>query len=112
MEIVDRSDITLYKFPFIGNNLLDFNNNAADFEIFQTRFHNNLMQLFSGISGSTRIYETTNVRAFKVNGDYMEMVLPDTSDDVRLYSIIEILTFDGTVERYYYFNINYFVIYF
>ena len=106
MKIVDLSDITIYKFPFIGNNLLDFKDNATSVGIFQNRFHNNLTQLFSGISDSKRVYELNNIRAFKVNGDYMEMVLPDTSDDVRLYSIIEILTFDGTVERYYYFNIN------
>ena len=106
MKIVDISDITLYKFPFVGNNLLDFKNNATYFEDFQLRFHDNLMKLFSGIVDATKIYETSNVRAFKVNGDYMEMVLPDTSDYVRLYSIIEILTFDGAVERYYYFNIN------
>lgn len=106
MKIADLSDITIYKFPFIGNNLLDFKNDATNALIFSTRFHNNITQLFSGISDSKRVYEVNNIRAFKVNGDYMEMVLPDISDDVRLYSIIEILAFDGAEDRYYYFNIN------
>ena len=106
MKIADLSDITIYKFPFIGNNLLDFKDNATSVGIFQNRFHNNLTQLFSGISDSKRVYELNNIRAFKVNGDYMEMVLPDTCDDVRLYSIVEILISNTLGDRYYYFNIN------
>lgn len=106
MEIADMSDITLYKFPFIGNNLLDFKNDATNAGTFSNRFHNNLTQFFSGISGSKRVYELNDTRAFKVNGDYMEIVLPDSSEGVRLYSIIEILAYDGISYRYYYFNIN------
>ena len=106
MKLIENSTITLYKIPFVDENLFDFHDNSVNCEEFSTNFHSALYT-FATIP-NILLFPLSDVRSIKITDASLQIVLPIKKSRLEGFTLIECKTNElhpGFTE-YVYFNIN------
>ena len=106
MKLIENSTITLYKIPFVDENLFDFHDNSVNSEEFSTNFHSALYT-FATIANRL-LFTLSDARSIKITDASLQLVLPIKKSRIEGYTLIECKTNElhlGFTD-YVYFNID------
>ena len=105
MKLIENSTITLYKIPFVDENLFDFHDNSLNSEEFSTNFHSALYT-FATIANRL-LFPLSDARSIKITDASLQIVLPIKKSRLEGFTLIECKTnelYPGFT-TYVYFNI-------
>lgn len=106
MKLIENSTITLYKIPFVDENLFDFHDNSTNLGEFSENFHSALFTFASSVR-NIKMFPLSDARSIKITDASLQLILPIKKSRIEGYTLIECKTnelHDGFTE-YVYFNI-------